>query len=127
MTPQGYAEAKQVAAYLQSFPIAHVYTSPLRRAHETAEHITAELGVPVSIEPLLRERMNFGDQPGQTFKQFVAIWEQCSRQRDHVPPVGDSSRGAGQRVEAFVTAVHDDVLVVIVVQVRPRGSVYRNL
>jgi broad specificity phosphatase PhoE len=55
--------------------------------------------------------MNFGDLPGQSFEQFVALWERCSRERDYLPlvgdsPVGDSSRGAGQRVEAFMATVH---------------------
>ena len=103
---QGRAEAEQVAAFLHGQPVVHIYTSPLQRAREMANHIAAVLGAPVSMAPRLRERMNFGDLPGQSFEQFVALWERCSQARDELPPVGDSSRGAGQRVESFIADAH---------------------
>jgi broad specificity phosphatase PhoE len=109
LSSQGWREAMQVAAYLHARPIARVYASPLRRAQETSAPLAAALGLPVIVEPRLRERANFGDLPGQTFEEFVALWEQCSRDRDCLPPVGDSSRQAGQRVEEFVAAVHADL------------------
>jgi broad specificity phosphatase PhoE len=37
------------------------------------------------------------------------LWEQSSRERDFVPPVGDSSRQAGQRVEAFMAQVYEEL------------------
>ena len=55
-------------------------------------------GLPVRTEPRLRERA--------TFDEFVALWERCSRERDYVPPMGVSSRVAGERVERFMAAVH---------------------
>jgi broad specificity phosphatase PhoE len=83
-----------------------VYASPLRRAQETAAPLAAALNLPVTVDGRLRERANFGDLPGQTFEEFVALWARCSREREYVPPVGDSSRGAGQRIEAFMAAIH---------------------
>jgi broad specificity phosphatase PhoE len=109
LSAMGRVEAAQVAAFLASRPITRVYASDLRRAQETAAPIAARFGLPVIVEPLLRERMNFGDLPGQTLDEFAALWERCSRERDFVPPVGDSSRAAGQRVERFMAAVHADV------------------
>ena len=109
LSAQGCVEAAQVRAYLQLRPIARVYASPLRRTRETAALIAPIFGLPVQVEPRLRERINFGDIPEQSFAEFVALWERCNRDRDFVPPVGDSSRGAGQRLEAFVTAVHADL------------------
>jgi broad specificity phosphatase PhoE len=106
LSVQGRAEAERVAAYLRPRAIAQIYASPLRRAQETAVPLTAALGLPLTIDARLRERANFGDLPGQTLEEFVALWERCSRDREYVPPVGDSSRGAGQRVEAFMAAVH---------------------
>jgi broad specificity phosphatase PhoE len=61
------------------------------------------------VDPRLRERMNFGDLPGQSFEEFGAQWARASRERDYVPSIGDSSRGAGQRVEAFMAAVHQEL------------------
>jgi broad specificity phosphatase PhoE len=102
----GQSEAERAAAFLQARPIAQVYASPLRRARETAAPIAAAHGLPVMLEPRLRERANFGDLPGQTLEAFVALWERCSRERDYAPPGGISSRGAGKRMEAFVAEVH---------------------
>ena len=106
LSPQGRAEAERAATYLQQRPIARVYTSPLRRSQETAAPIAAALGLPVVVEPLLRERMNFGDVPGQSFAEFQQLWERCSRERDYVPPVGDSSRGTGERIATYMDRVH---------------------
>lgn len=106
LSEQGRQEAEQVAAYLRDRPIVQIYASPLRRAQETAAPLAAALHLPVILEPRLRERANFGDLPGQTREEFVALWERCSRERDYIPPVGDSSRGAGQRVEQFMAAVY---------------------
>lgn len=109
LSPQGRVEAEQVAAYLRPHPIVRVYASPLRRAQETAAPIAAVFGLPIITESRLRERMNFGDLPEQSFEQFVALWEQSSRERDFVPPIGDSSRRAGQRVEALMAQVYAEL------------------
>ena len=109
LSDQGRREAEQVAAYLRVRPITRVYSSPLRRAQETAAPVAAALGLPLIVEPRLRERANFGDLPGQTFGEFVALWERCSQERDYVPPVGDSSLRAGQRVEEFIAETYADL------------------
>jgi broad specificity phosphatase PhoE len=83
-----------------------IYASPLRRAQETAAPLAAALNLPVIVDARLRERANFGDLPGQTREEFIALWERCSRERDYTPPSGDSSRETGRRVEAFMTAVY---------------------
>jgi broad specificity phosphatase PhoE len=102
----GRQQAERVAVYLRDRPITQIYASPLRRAQETAAPLAAALNLPIIVDARLRERANFGDLPGQTREEFIALWERCSRERDYVPPVGDSSRAAGQRVEAFMAAVY---------------------
>src|SRR5690606_11072957 len=96
----GREEAARVAAYLQARPIAQVYASDLRRSQETAAPLAAALDLPVMVDARLRERANFGDLPGQTIEEFIAMWERCSRERDDVPLTGRSSREAGQQVQA---------------------------
>jgi broad specificity phosphatase PhoE len=106
LSSQGRAEAHAVAAYLAPKEITHLYASPLRRAKESAVPLATRLALPVVVEPRLRERINFGDLPTQSFADFAALWERCNRERDFVPPIGDSSRVAGKRVENFLAELY---------------------
>lgn len=56
LTTAGRAQAEQVAAGLAGTGIEIVLTSDLRRARQTAKIISTSLGVPVQVEPRLRER-----------------------------------------------------------------------
>ncbi len=118
LSPQGIAQARATAQWLRDKPIAAVFASPLRRAHETAEWIAHTRDLAVIADARLRERMNWGDAPNQSLEAFVALWDRCTRERDFAPPVGDSARGAGERVESFVRErserlPHGDVVAVL--------------
>jgi broad specificity phosphatase PhoE len=80
-----------------------VFTSPLVRAQQTAQVIAERVGVTtVEIDDRLRERANWGDVPGQSWDEFVLLWERSNVERDFVVPGGSSARGAGERANAFV-------------------------
>lgn len=64
LTSKGVAQARQTAEYFRGQPIDAVYSSPLKRARETADHIAAALGLPVVIMEEFRE-INVGDLEGQ--------------------------------------------------------------
>jgi broad specificity phosphatase PhoE len=106
LAPLGMVQAKATAAYLKNRPIKKVYTSPLRRAKETAYYIAAGLGLEVSEDARLRERANWGDLPGQSYEAFIAMWIKCEQDRSFVPPVGDSAQQAGARIERFIEAIY---------------------
>jgi broad specificity phosphatase PhoE len=55
LTDVGRAQAIDVAQGLSDSAVVHVYTSPLRRAQETASIIADHLQVPVTVMPDLRE------------------------------------------------------------------------
>ncbi|TJY41101.1 histidine phosphatase family protein [Cohnella pontilimi] len=97
---EGVAQAQATARYFRSLPVQAVLCSPLRRAKDTAAFIAAVSFAPVSEDIRLRERANWGDLPGQSFDEFVAMWDRCTRERDFLPPVGDSARRAGERLSA---------------------------
>lgn len=59
LTPKGRLQAEQTAAYLQGFPVSHVFTSPLLRARETADFIATATDAPVSVLEAFRE-LNVG-------------------------------------------------------------------
>lgn len=55
LSAEGRRQAAAAAARLRASPIAHVYTSPLDRARETADAIAAATGAAVSVEPAVVE------------------------------------------------------------------------
>lgn len=102
ITLKGIEQAKSTAQYFKNLPITEIFSSPLRRAKETAEYIARDTKITVRIDSRLRERVNWGDLPGQTFDEFIEMWERCTREPDHVPPTGDSVRQACSRMTSLL-------------------------
>lgn len=73
LTPKGELQARQTAQYFQDKGIQAIFTSPLKRAYETACWIAAPLGLPVTAVENFRET-NVGDLEGQP--PTVELWEQ---------------------------------------------------
>jgi probable phosphoglycerate mutase len=68
----GEEQAARVAARLRDVPIAAVYTSPLERARETAEHIAR--GRALRVEPLEAvAEIDFGVWTGRTLEELAAV------------------------------------------------------
>ncbi|MDF2651183.1 MAG: histidine phosphatase family protein [Paenibacillus sp.] len=102
LSPKGILQAQATARHFRNLPIKTIFSSPLRRARETATYIALEAELTISEDSRLRERANWGDLPGQTFDEFVAMWERCTRDRDYMPLVGDSARQAGERLSSVL-------------------------
>lgn len=66
LTARGTQQAAAAAAALAAEPVRRVFTSPLRRARDTARAIAARHGVAPEIVQDLRER-NWGTLEGRTF------------------------------------------------------------
>ena len=105
LSPQGLREAQATAHALRALPLRAVYTSPLLRAKQTAALIAACCGLAVIEEERLRERANWGDLPGQSLAEFVEMWERSTHDPTYVPPVGDSARQAGMRMDQLLREV----------------------
>lgn len=103
LTPEGREEAERLAGKLATHGITRIFSSPLARTRDTAGIIAAVLNLEVTEDSRLRERVNWGNIEGQSFDEFMAQWEYCSRERDYQPAVGDSSVAAGRRIEDFVS------------------------
>ncbi|GAA4217193.1 histidine phosphatase family protein [Actinocatenispora rupis] len=100
LTVTGRAQALWTGSCLRGRGVTEVWSSPQRRARETAEIIAAVLGLPVQTDPRLRERIIWdGAQP---LDEFRADWNRSTADRDFRPPLGDSSRDAGERFAAFL-------------------------
>ncbi|MCQ4088437.1 histidine phosphatase family protein [Saccharibacillus sp. JS10] len=102
ITPAGIKQAQETAKYFSKIPIEAILSSPLRRAQETAHYIASETNTKVLTDDRLRERANWGDLPGQSFDEFVEMWERCTRDPDFLPPIGDSARQASERLSSLL-------------------------
>jgi 2,3-bisphosphoglycerate-dependent phosphoglycerate mutase len=100
LTELGRRQAEATARHLARIRPAAIYASPARRAQETAEAFAAVYELPVKTAPALRERAEWGEE--QSWDEFMAMIERGSLQRSWQPPIGDSSRGAGDRMARFL-------------------------
>jgi len=100
LTALGHDQAARTARWLSRLGLTAVYSSPQRRARQTAEAIAAAAGLEVRLDDRLRERMNWdGRSP---LSDFLAEWDRCMRDRDFVPMGGDSSHQAAARLREFL-------------------------
>lgn len=106
LSPLGLAQGRAVVQALAALPIEAVYSSPLRRARQTAELLAATLGLDVLVDPRLSE-IHAGIFQGLDWDQIEARYpEEGRRWRSHDPdfviPGGESRRQLEARaVEAF--------------------------
>lgn len=71
LSPRGEWQAIQVGERLRHEPIAAIYASNLQRTQQTAAPLAGHLGLPVTIEPDLRE-VFLGEYEGGLFRQKAA-------------------------------------------------------
>ena len=103
LTELGRDQAAATARWLEGVGLQALFSSPLRRARETAAAIAAATGLPVQLDDRLRERLNWDGV--RTFDAFLADWDRSARDRDFMLGNGESSRSAGDRMRAFVTGL----------------------
>ncbi|WP_245856187.1 histidine phosphatase family protein [Paenibacillus rigui] len=108
ISSNGVFQAQVTARQFRELRIKSIVCSPLKRAKQTAQIIEKELKAKISEDVRLRERANWGDIPGQTFEEFVEIWDRCTSDRDYTPPVGDSARKAGERLSSCLLNLAKD-------------------
>jgi len=129
LTPLGREQARRAAAALASLGVpAAVYSSPLKRALQTASAFAKQFDLQVQRDDRLRERINW-DGDG-SLESFLADWVRTTKDRDFVPASGDSSRQAAQRMlEALrdVANRHHDERVVVVTHGGVTVDVLRTL
>ncbi len=74
LTEDGRAQAQAAADALRGESIKRIITSPYRRALQTTEIVVGKLQVPVSVEPLIRERAKFACDIGTPSSELAQIW-----------------------------------------------------
>lgn len=141
----GYAQARSLSSRLANSPIASVYTSPLKRAYNTA----LILAKPHNLEPKVLDELieiKLGDWQGLHMEEISQRWPELWKQSRIDPsevtmPNGESFQQVTERaVRAFGTIVadnqdkqvvlvtHDVVIRVLVAHVLgTSNSIYRRL
>ncbi|MBV9026694.1 MAG: histidine phosphatase family protein [Streptomycetaceae bacterium] len=99
LTPHGRAQVQHLATRLahehtDGRPIGVIYTSPLRRARESANLIARALGIEPVIDTNLREP-DYGNADGRPWKQVVAAFG--------APPADHPDQPIADGAEPFTT------------------------
>ena len=74
LTDDGRLQVARAAERLRDLTVRRVIASPYRRTLETADIIAAELGLAVTIEPLVRERAYFTCDIGSPRSELMSGW-----------------------------------------------------
>jgi 2,3-bisphosphoglycerate-dependent phosphoglycerate mutase len=110
LNERGREQARTIAEELARERLDAVYASDLARARETAEIVAARLGVPVTVEPALRE-IDVGEWQGLTWAEIDERDPQARRRWDeqgHGWERGESYEQLTERVVAALRRIAAD-------------------
>jgi broad specificity phosphatase PhoE len=125
----GKLRAEQTAKFFKDKQIRKIFSSPLKRTRDTAEIIAKELGLKIKTDDRLYERINWGDKEGESYEEFWSEWQKTDLNRDYQPRHGYSSRESGNRMEAFLNDVSNELgsgVVLVVTSGGIIGDLLRN-
>ena len=74
LTSRGRRQAREIAAALAGEGIERVLASPYRRAVQTADTLARALGVPMTVDPDVRERFSFSCDVGSPRSTLARAW-----------------------------------------------------
>jgi broad specificity phosphatase PhoE len=74
LTELGHAQAEEAARQLRGQDIRRIVASPYTRALQTARPVAAALNLPVTIDPIVRERYAFACDVGTTRQELARCW-----------------------------------------------------
>lgn len=117
LSDEGVVEASKTADFLSKKHIVQIFSSPLKRAFQTASLIADKNKLAVKMDDRLRERMNWGDVDNQSFTDFLKIWDQTNDDRAYIPNAGRSSRQTGLDLQNLIEEINtsdSDTEIVIV-------------
>jgi broad specificity phosphatase PhoE len=111
LSDEGLAQAASLAARLAEEGLAGIYSSPQRRARETAAAIAGACGLVVQIEPDLRE-IDFGCWEGLTRAEIMARYPGQMRAWEDDPSAEPAVHGGESlaRLALRAKAVYERIL-----------------
>ncbi|MEX0999013.1 MAG: histidine phosphatase family protein [Thermodesulfobacteriota bacterium] len=111
LNENGKKQARELAHSLRDHNIKAIYSSDLKRARETAQHIAEHHNITVQLEPGLQE-MNQGDLEGLSFPDIRDRYAEVLKQWRESPetlrlPSGESLVEVQNRAWRVFEKVHD--------------------
>ncbi len=100
LTPQGIAQAQQLAKKLRHENLDAIYVSELPRTRQTAEHINHFHHLPIIIDKRLND-INTGFE-GQNVSEYHALRSTATDPFTYKPPQGESSQEVFSRTQTFL-------------------------
>jgi len=117
LNDRGREQARALAEILAAEPLEAIYSSDLSRAHETARIVAEQKGLPVVVDPQLRER-DVGEWSGLTLPEIEERFpEELRLFRDRGASVGETRAALSQRIVAAarrIAQTHPDGQVLVV-------------
>jgi broad specificity phosphatase PhoE len=104
LTPLGQAQAEQAAVALAGAGLSRIIVSPYTRALQTAAPVARALGLPVFVNPAVRERCAFVCDVGTPRTELALAWPELDFSAlDEVwwPPVEEPVRSVRERAALF--------------------------
>jgi probable phosphoglycerate mutase len=106
LTERGHAQARALADWAEHADLTAIWASPLTRSKDTARHSAARTGLPLGVDPRLRE-LDFGVAEGLTRAEMRQRFpaDLAAFQDDPVAnhfPEGEDPLEAGERYLAFL-------------------------
>jgi probable phosphoglycerate mutase len=112
LTERGHAQSRALADWAEQADLTAIFASPLTRSQETARESAGRTGLPVSVDPRLRE-LDFGIAEGltraemqQRFPDYLAAF--TTDPVTHHFPKGENPVEAADRYLAFLTDLQAD-------------------
>ncbi len=110
LNEHGWQQARKLAKFVRNIGMAALYSSDLRRARETAECLSEQLGYPAILDARLRER-NIGLWQGLTLDEMRAWYPDeyaalLKNIDDYPVPAGESRLDVKRRV----MAAYEDII-----------------
>lgn len=120
LTEKGQQQAQATAASLARTGIEAIYSSDLARARLTAQALAAKTGLPIRLEPRLRE-VHQGDWQGVVIDKIRSRWPEEihgweTAPWQHAPPGGESLEELQTRVFSAIDEIvarHPQVTVAV--------------
>ncbi|MFJ9054966.1 histidine phosphatase family protein [Streptomyces sp. NPDC102409] len=109
LSPHGRAQASGLAAWAGGADLTAVWSSPMRRCRETAEGCADRAGLPLILEPRLRE-LDFGVAEGLTRAELRERLPGALKAFEADPvgnhfPEGEDPVAAGERYTGFLAGL----------------------